>query len=62
MDISETIVVYDAKVGWYITLMRMWPYMNIEGQGYSMTLDQGHSDSTFSFSEKPLGRLKPTFM
>ena len=24
-------------------------YMNIKGQGHSLTLFQGHSDSTFSF-------------
>ena len=28
--------------------MSTWTYMNISGQGYSLTLDQGHSDSTFS--------------
>ena len=28
--------------------MSTWTYMNIKGQGHSLTLDQGHSDSTFS--------------
>ena len=29
--------------------MSSWTYMNIKGQGQSLTLVQGHSDSTFSF-------------
>ena len=29
--------------------MSLWTYMNIKGQGHSLTLVQGHSDSTFSF-------------
>ena len=29
--------------------MSSWTYMNIKGQGHSLTLVQGHSDSTFSF-------------
>ena len=28
--------------------MSKWTYMNIKGQGHSLTLVQGHSDSTFS--------------
>ena len=28
--------------------MSTWTYMNIKGQGHSLTLVQGHSDSTFS--------------
>ena len=28
--------------------MNTWTYMNIKGQGHSLTLVQGHSDSTFS--------------
>ena len=28
--------------------MSTWMYMNINGQGHSLTLVQGHSDSTFS--------------
>ena len=28
--------------------MSKWIYMNIKGQGYLLTLVQGHSDSTFS--------------
>ena len=27
--------------------MSTWTYMNIKGQGHSLTFDQGHSDSTF---------------
>ena len=27
--------------------MSTWTYMNIKGQGHSLTLDQGHSDSIF---------------
>ena len=57
MDISETIAVYDVKIGRCSYLNE---YMN-KGQGHSLTLVQGHSDSTFAnfFPEKPLGRLKP---
>ena len=29
--------------------MSSWTYMNIKGQGHSLTLVSGHSDSTFSF-------------
>ena len=38
--------------------------MNIKGQGQSLTLVQGHSDSTFSNlkEKKSLGQLKPNFM
>ena len=28
--------------------MSTWTYMNIKGQGHSLTLDQGHLHSTFS--------------
>ena len=28
--------------------MSTWTYLNIKGQGHSLTLVQGHSDSTFS--------------
>ena len=28
--------------------MSSWTYMNIKGQGHSLTLVQGHSDSTYS--------------
>ena len=38
--------------------MSTWTYINIKGQGHSVTLVQGHSDSTFFI----LGRLKPSFM
>ena len=38
--------------------------MNIKGQGHSLTLVQGHSDSTFLyfFSLGTLGQLKPNVM
>ena len=29
--------------------MSSWTYMNLKGQGHSLTLVQGHSDSIFSF-------------
>ena len=48
MDFSETIVVYDVKVG---RCSQLNEYMNLydyQSQGYSLTLVQGHSDSTFS--------------
>ena len=31
-----------------VNWMIIWTYMNIKGQGHSLTLIQGHSDSTFS--------------
>ena len=41
-----------------------WTFMNIKGQGHSLTVVQGNSNSTFqaSFSSKLLGWLKPNFM
>ena len=44
--------------------MSKWIYMIIKGQGHSLILVQGHSDSTFSnlFSLESLCRLKPNFM
>ena len=47
---SETIVVYDVKVGTRgCSLLNEYMniYMNITGQCHSLTLVQGHSDSTF---------------
>ena len=43
MDFSETIVVYDIKVG-RISLLNE----DMKGQGHSWDFVQGHSDSTFS--------------
>ena len=39
-------------------------FMNIKGQGHSLILDQGHSDSTFwnFFSWETVSRLKPNFI
>ena len=48
MCFSETIVVYDIKVGRCSQLNEYMNFMNIKGQGHSFTLVQGHSDSTFS--------------
>ena len=45
MDFSETIVVYDIKVGRFSQLNE---YQTDKGQGYSLTFVQCHSDSTFS--------------
>ena len=47
MDFSETIEVYDVKVGRWSQLNE---YMNIKGHGHSLTLVQGHSDSNFETS------------
>ena len=45
MDFSETNVVYDVRVG---RCSQLNDYMNLyEYQGLSLTLVQGHSDSTF---------------
>ena len=50
MDFSETIVVYDIKVGRFSLLNEYMNHyiMNIKGQGHSLNFVQGHSDSTFS--------------
>ena len=48
MDFSETIVVYDIKIGRCSQLNEYMKLMNIKGQGHSLTIVQGHSDSTFS--------------
>ena len=45
MDISETIVVFDIKVG---SCSQLNECMNIKGQGHSLTFVQSHSDSTYS--------------
>ena len=45
MDFSETIVVYDIKIG---RCSQLNEYMNLFEYLRSMTLVQGHSDSTFS--------------
>ena len=43
--------------------MSTWTYMNIKGQGHSLTLVQGHSDSTFSnfFFLETAGLIETTF-
>ena len=48
MDFSETIIVYDTKVGICSDLNKNMNYMNIKGQDHSLTFVQGHPDSTFS--------------
>ena len=47
-----------------VKLVHVWTFMNIKGQGHSLTFVQGHWDSTFSnfFPSKTLGWLKPYFM
>ena len=64
MNFLETIVVCDIKVGRFSLLNEYMNFMNIKGQGHSLTFVQSHSDSTFqtSFAQKPLGRLKPNFI
>ena len=48
MEFSETIVVYDVKVG---SCSKLNDYMSLnEYQGHSLTLVQGHADSTFQNS------------
>ena len=42
MAFPETIVICDIKVG---RCSQLNEYMNINGQGHSLTLNQGHSDS-----------------
>ena len=44
--------------------MITWTYINIKGQGHSLTLVQSHSDSVFSnicFFEKPLWPIEAKF-
>ena len=48
MDFSETIVVFDIKVGRFSLLNEYMNIMNIKGQGHSLNFVQGHSASTFS--------------
>ena len=48
MDVSETIVVYDIKVGRCCQLNEYTNLWNIKGQGHSMTFAEGHLDATFS--------------
>ena len=47
VDFSETIVVYDIKVGRFIQLNEYMNFYEIKGQGHTMTFVQGHSDSIF---------------
>ena len=52
MDISETIVICDIKVGRCAQLNEYLNFYECQGsrslKGHSLTLDQGYSDSTFS--------------
>ena len=48
MDFSETIVVYDVKVGRFSLLNEYMNHYEYQRQGHSLNLVQGHSDSTFS--------------
>ena len=48
MDFSETIVSMISKLVEPFNYMSTWTFMNIKGQGHSLTFFQGHSDSTFS--------------
>ena len=48
MNFSETIVVCDIKVGRCSQVNECMTFMNIKGQGHSLTFIQGHSVSTFS--------------
>ena len=48
IDFSETIVVYDIKIGRCCSLNEYTNLCDIKGQGCSLTLVHGHSDSTFS--------------
>ena len=47
MDFSETIVVYDIKVGICSQLMSTWSFMSTKGQGHSLILGTNLSDSIF---------------
>ena len=48
MDFSETVVVYDIKVGRCIQPNSTQSFANIKGQVHSLIFVQGHSDLTFS--------------
>ena len=48
MKFSETIVVYDIKVGRCSQLNEDMNFLNVKGQGHSLTFVEGHLDSTFS--------------
>ena len=49
-----------SKLVFVVNYMSTGTYMNIKGQGYSLTLAQGHSDSTFSnfFSLETAGLIE----
>ena len=61
MDITETMVVYDIKVGRYSQINEYMNLLNIKGN--SLTFVQGHSDSTFSnfFSLETARPIEPKF-
>ena len=44
VDYSETIEVYGIKFGIYIVNKSIWRNTCTRGQGYSLTIVQGHSD------------------
>ena len=48
MDFSETIVVYDIKVGRCSQLNEYMNHYEYQRSGSFIDLDEGHSDSTFS--------------
>ena len=49
MNFSETVVVYDIKVGKCSLLNEFMNLYEYQRSRSSLTLVQGHSDSTFSF-------------
>ena len=63
MDFSETIVVYDIKVGRFSLLneyMNHYEYQRSRSFTSSKVTQIQHLQS--SFAQKPLGRLKPNFI
>ena len=48
MDVSETIVIYDIKVGMFIQLNEYMNFYEYQRSRDSLTFAQGHSGSTFS--------------
>ena len=47
-DLGLTLTYFTAKLVDSFNSMSTWTFMNIKGQGHSLTFVQGHSDSTFS--------------
>ena len=64
VDFSETIEACDLKVGRYRQQIDFMKVLSIEGQGYYLTLAQGHVHTKIQtrFSQKLLGHSELNFV